>query len=82
MDLNHRPPGPEQAAETLSYWPVQLVLREANFDEFFSCSMVRHDSILNWSTPQKDAKMLRDLMVEGALAARIQVVQIIPNTGK
>src|SRR6266478_8729095 len=24
MDLNHRPPGPEQAVETLSYWPVWL----------------------------------------------------------
>src|SRR5258706_263444 len=40
----------------------RVYLLEANFDEFFSCSMVRHNPILDWSTPQKDAKMLRDLM--------------------
>jgi hypothetical protein len=46
-----------------------VYLFEANFDEFFSCSMVRHNFILDWSTPQKNTKLLRDLVVESALAA-------------
>jgi hypothetical protein len=40
----------------------RVYLLEANFDEFFSCSTVRHNAILDWSTPQKDAQLLRGLM--------------------
>jgi hypothetical protein len=47
-----------------------VYLLEANFDEFFSCSMVCHNPILDWSTPQKDAKLLRDLMKRRFAGAR------------
>jgi hypothetical protein len=47
-----------------------VYLLEANFDEFFSCSMVCHNPILDWSTPQKDAKLLRGLMVESRKGSR------------
>jgi hypothetical protein len=39
-----------------------VYLLETNFDEFFSCSMVCHNLVLDWSTPQKDTKLLRGLM--------------------
>jgi len=58
----------------------RVYLLEANFDEFFSCPMVRHNHILDWSAPQNDVKMLGDLMKGVLSLALIPIVVSRPES--